>query len=165
MIFLLVVVALIGGFIWWAKRKAKKVDTSEIDRARAEISSQLEVVVHDIVEHEHAIDLSGDEEAIDLYRSAGVTNNEVSEAVGATDNLLELATFNDKIDRARWQLEAVQAMAEGRPVPPEPQPEKPAACFFDPRHKPGTEECTITTSVGDKEVRVCRQCAGQLERG
>lgn len=165
LIFLLVVVGLIGGFIWWAKRKAKKVDTTEIDRARAEINSQLEVVAHDIVEYEHEIDLSGNDEAIDLYRSASITYNEVSEAVGETDNLLELAALNDKVDRARWQLEAAQAMAEGRPVPPEPEPEKPAACFFDPTHKSGTEECTITTSAGDKEVRVCRRCADQLERG
>lgn len=165
LVFLLVVGGLIGGFIWWAKRKANKVDTGEVERARAEIRSQLEVVAHDIVEHEHEIDLSGNEDAIAHYRDAGATYNRVSETVDATENLLELAELNDDIDHARWQLEAALAMAEGRPVPPEPEPEKPSACFFDPTHKPGTEEATLKTSAGDKEVLVCERCADQLERG
>ncbi len=164
-IFLLVIVGLIGGFIWWAKRKAKKVDTGEIERARAEIKSQLASVASDIVDNEHAVDLSGNADAVAHYRHASATYNRVAEAVDATENLLELAELNDDIDHARWQLEAAEALMDGRPVPPEPEPEKPAACFFDPTHKPGTEECTITTSAGDKEVRVCRQCAGKLERG
>lgn len=165
LIFLLVIVGLIGGFIWWAKRKANKVDTDEIDTAKAEIRSQLESVAHDIVEHEHEVDLSGDEQAIEYYRSAGATYNRVGEAVEETDNLLELAGLNDDIDRARWQLEAAMALVEGRPVPPQPEPEKPGACFFDPTHRPGTEECTIKTSAGDKEVRVCRECASKLQKG
>ncbi|MEM7288219.1 MAG: hypothetical protein AAF480_17865, partial [Actinomycetota bacterium] len=157
--------ALVAGLFWWSKRRANKIDTAEVDRAKAEIRAQLEQVAHDIVEHEHTIDLSGDEQAIDHYRDASATYKRIAEEVEATENLHDLAEMNDDIDVARWQLEAALAMAEGRDVPPRPEPDKPAACFFDPTHKPGTEECTIKTSAGDKEVRVCRTCADKLEKG
>ena len=152
LIFLLVVAALIGGFIWWAKRRATKVDIAEVDRAKTEIREQLEVVAHDIVEHEHTVDLSDNEEAIDHYRSASATYKRVAEEVEETENLLDLAEMNDDVDLARWELEAALALVEGRDVPPKPEPEKPSACFFDPTHKPGTEMATIKTSAGDKEV-------------
>lgn len=165
LIFLLVVVVIIGGFVWFAKRKGKQVDTAEVERARTEIRAQLEVVAHEIVEYEDEIDVSGNEAAIAHFRSANATYAAVSEKVEETENLLELASLNDEIDRARWELQAAQALIDGRDVPPKPEPEKPTACFFDPTHKPGSEECTIKTSAGDKEVRVCRSCADKLERG
>lgn len=165
LIFLLVVVGLIGGLIWWSKRRADRVDTAEVERAKAEIRAQLDQVAHDIVEHEHTIDLSDNEQAVEHYRDASATYKRVAEEVEQTENLHDLAEMNDDVDTARWQLEAALAIAEGRPVPPEPQPDKPAACFFDPTHRPGTEECTIKTSAGDKEVVVCERCADKLEKG
>ena len=165
LIFLLIVAAVIGGLFWWAKRRATKVDIAEIDRAKAEIRQQLEKVAHDIVEHEHTIDLSENSQAIDHYREASATYQRVAEEVEETQNLLDLAEMNDDVDLARWQLEAALALAEGRDVPAKPEPEKPAACFFDPTHKPGTELATIKTSAGDKEVRVCQACADKLEKG
>ena len=165
LIFFLVIAAIIGGLFWWSKRRANKIDTAEVDRAKSEIRAQLEQVAHDIVEHEHTIDLADNEQAVDHYRDASATYKRVAEEVEQTENLHDLAEMNDDVDIARWQLEAALALAEGRDVPPRPEPDKPAACFFDPTHKPGTEECTIKTSAGDKEVRVCRSCAAKLEKG
>ena len=165
LIFFLVIAAIIGGLFWWSKRRANKIDTAEVDRAKAEIRAQLEQVAHDIVEHEHTIDLADNEQAVDHYRDASATYKRVAEEVEQTENLHDLAEMNDDVDVARWQLEAALALVEGRDVPPRPEPDKPAACFFDPTHKPGTEECTIKTSAGDKEVRVCRSCADKLEKG
>lgn len=162
---LLIIAAIIGGLFWFAKRKAKTVDTGEVDRAKAEIKAQLEVVAHDIVEHQDAIDVADNEQAIEYFRAANATYVEVSEEVEETTNLLDLAELNDQIDVARWQLDAAEALSEGRDVPPKPEPDKPSACFFDPTHKPGTHDCTIKTGAGDKEVRVCERCADKLERG
>ncbi len=164
-VFLVILVVIVGGAVWFLRRRARRVDRDEIDRARAEIRSQLEAIAHHIVEREDEIDLAGHEEAIDLFRAANATYAAASERVAETENLLELAELNNDVDRARWQLEAADALIEGRPLPPEPEPEKPVACFFDPTHEPGTEEATIRTSAGNKEVRVCGRCARELERG
>ncbi len=165
LIFLAVIAAVVGGAIWFVRRRARQVDGAEIDRARQEIRAQLEAVAHHIVEREDEIDLAGNEQATAHFREANATYARVSERVEESENLLELAELNDDIDRARWQLEAADALVESRPVPPEPEPEKPVACFFDPTHKPGTEDAVIRTSAGDKEVRVCERCARELERG
>jgi hypothetical protein len=79
--------------------------------------------------------------------------------------LLELAELNNQIDRARWQLDAAEAVMDGRPAPPEPTPERPEACFFDPTHRRGTVEATIRTPAGEKPVKVCPECADKLRRG
>lgn len=165
LVLLAVVAAVVGGLFWFANRRAKKVDGGEVEAARAEIRSQLEAVAHDIVEHEAAVDLSGNEAAIGYFREASATYTDVSAAVDVTTNLLELAELNDEIDLARWQLEAAEALLDGRPLPPKPEPDKPVACFFDPTHRPGVEECTIKTSAGNKQVRVCERCAAKLEKG
>lgn len=165
LVFLLVVVAVIGVIVFLVKRKGRAVDDAEVERARAEIRSQLDIVAREILEHESEVEVRGNEQAIAFFREANATYTEVSEAVETTTNLLELAELNDEVDEARWQLEAAEAIMEGRPIPPEPEPDTPVACFFDPTHKPGTEECTIKTAAGAKEVRVCEKCAAQLERG
>lgn len=165
LVFLVVIAVLIGGFIWFARRKGKRVDADEVERARSEIRAQLEVVARQIVDLEAEVDVSGNGVAIGHFRSANATYTDVSSAVHETENLFELAELNDNIDRARWELEAAHALIDGRPVPPEPEPEKPAACFFDPTHRPGTHEATIRTNAGTKDVMVCGECAEKLERG
>lgn len=165
LIFLLVLVAVIGAVFFFVKRKAKKVDMTEVERARTEIRSQLDVVATEILEHEDEIELSGNQQAIEYFREANATYTEVSEEAETTTNLLELAELNDEIDEARWQLDAAEALMEGRDVPPKPEPDKPVGCFFDPTHKPGSADATLRTEAGEKEVRVCASCAGKLERG
>ncbi len=165
LIFLLVIVVVIGGLFWFSKRKAQQVDAGEVDRARDEIRAQLQLVADDIVENEDSVGVSGNEQAVQYFREANEAYVSVSERVDSTTNLLDLAGLNDEIDRARWQLEASQALVEGRDIPPEPEPEKPSACFFDPTHKPGSQDATIRTSAGEKEVRVCQSCADKLAKG
>ncbi|MDH3755484.1 MAG: hypothetical protein OEU32_16590, partial [Acidimicrobiia bacterium] len=171
-----------GGFsIWWIlipavlvigaiflfrqSRRNTSRDEGDVDVARAEIRDQLTVVANEILENEDRVTLSGNEEAIQYYRDASQTYKAVGDVLDSTTNLLELAELNDRIDRARWQMDAAEALVEGRAVPPEPAPDKPAACFFDPTHKPGTVEAVVRTPAGDKQVSVCPSCAEKLERG
>lgn len=162
---LLVLVAL--GVLGWflLKRKAKRHDTGELERARAELSAQLATLATVIVENEDRINVSGNETAIGHFREANTTYNAVAERLKTVDNLVEMAELDDRLDRARWQLDAAEALVEGRAVPPEPTPDAPRACFFDPTHRPATVEAEIRTSAGSKDVMVCQSCATRLERG
>ena len=56
---------------------------------------------------------------------------------GGRNHLPALEDLSDDLDRARWQLDATQALVKERPLPPEPQAEAPIACFFDPTHGAG----------------------------
>jgi len=165
LVVLLIVAALGVGLFVFLRRRARKVDDGDITSAKAEIHAQLAAVATEIVDNEGSVEVSGNAEAVALFREANVTYTRVSEEIEATTNLLDLAELNDDVDRARWQLEASEALVAGRTPPPEPAPDAPAACFFDPTHRPGTEEATIRTAAGDKEVRVCTSCADRLRRG
>lgn len=158
----------IGAWLWFRSRR-RKLDQhgsdDDITTARTEIREQLEVVANEILEHEDSIGLSNNADAIEHYRQASATYKQVSETLDETTNLLALADLNDRVDHARWRMDAAEALVEGRPAPPKPAPEKPAACFFDPTHKPGTVEATVKTAAGEKEVQVCPSCAAKLDRG
>ncbi|MFN3216014.1 MAG: hypothetical protein ACE367_05930 [Acidimicrobiales bacterium] len=165
LIFLLVIVAVGVGLFFFLRSRGRQVDARDVETARNEIRAQLAAVATEIVENEATVDLSGNDEAIELFRDANATYIRVSEEIDETNNLLDLAELSDDIDRARWQAEAAEALVEGRTPPPAPEPDAPAACFFDPTHKPGTAEATLRTPAGEKDVRVCRSCAERLERG
>lgn len=159
----------IGGGVWWSRRKSEKAaserDDADIATARAEIKAQVDVVANKILDQGAAIEVSDNEQAIAYYREASATFSAVDDQLDKATNLLELAELNDEIDQARWKMEAALAITEGRPVPPEPEPDKPSACFFDPTHRPGTETCTVNTAAGGKEVNVCEDCAEKLRKG
>lgn len=154
-----------AGGVLVLRRRARRADARDVDTARSEIRAQLEAVATEILENADAVDRSADAEAIALFREANAAYVRIGDAIEGTTDLSELAGLGDEVDRARWQLEAAEALVEGRTPPPPPEPDAPAACFFDPTHKPGTVEATLRTPAGDKDVRVCGRCAERLERG
>ncbi len=162
----LLVLVVVGGAVWFfVARRRRRQGVDDVEVARSEIREQLDAIANEIVENQDPVELSGNEEAIAYYRQANTTYAEAIEQLETTTELLALAELNHRVDRARWELEAAEALAEGRPVPPEPEPDKPVACFFDPTHKPGTEEAVVRTPAGDQEVAVCASCADKLRRG
>jgi|GEM_PF-624143 len=161
--------ALVGGGLLWSNRRSKKQlevkDADDVAGARAEIQAQRDAVANYVLEQGDRIDASENAQALEYYRAATETFAEVDDLLPRTNDLLGLAELNDRIDYARWQMEAAEALVEGREVPPEPDPDKPVACFFDPTHKPGTEVAVVQTAAGDKEVNVCAIDAAKLRQG
>ena len=163
--FLIAIPAGIVGALWWRRRQQRGRDDDSIDEGRAELRAQLNVVAADIVEHADRIQLAENADATDHFRDANEIYASVDVLLAKADDLLELAALSDRIDLARWHFESADALIGGRKPPPKPQPDAPAACFFDPTHKPGTEQATLQTEAGSKEVRVCGTCAKQLRAG
>ena len=126
----------VAGLFFFLRSRGRKVDDRDVETAQAEIRAQLAVVATEIVEHEGTVDVSGNAEAIALFRQANATYVRVSEEIDRTTNLLDLAELNDDIDRARWQLEAAEALIEGRTPPPEPEPDAPGSVLL--RSHPST---------------------------
>ena len=62
---------------------------------------------------------------------------------------------------ARYELAAIDALRNGRPVP-----EKTAPCFFDPRHGPSVDTRPFTPEFGlERQVPVCAKCAEEVDAG
>jgi len=146
------------------KKSDEQVEQRRLSEARSEIQGQLDAVANRILELSDQIQVASDNQATGYFRDASATFDDVKDTFEKAASLAELEDISTRLDKARWQLEAADAITEGRSVPAEPE-ERRTACFFDPTHKGGTEEATITTPAGSQTVSVCHSCAERLRKG
>lgn len=154
--------------VWAVRRQSKASATSRqrsIEEARKEIKAQLDAMANTILDITDKVSLSPSREDNQYLEQAGATYTEASESYESATDLARLEQISDRLDEARWQLDAAAALADGRPVPEKPKAEERAACFFDPTHQGPFEDATINTSAGAKTVRVCSADAEKLRRG
>ena len=166
-IFLAVVAGVIALVVFMTRRsnkQAKQAGAQRIDEAKQEIRGQLDVIANEILDLADKVKLSEHDRAEEYFRTASATYQQALDQLDKATNLAELERLSDQLDTTRWQLEAAEAVVEGRKIPPEPE-DRPNACFFDPTHRAGVEEAKIETAAGSKTVSVCRECAGKLRRG
>lgn len=165
--FLIIVAVVVGGIgflLWRNSKRERAVAEGRLDEAKAELTGQLDVIANEILDLSDRVTVAEHDAALAYFRQANDTYSEVSEAAGTATSLAALEELSDRLDQARWQLEAAEALIEGREVPPEPEG-RPAHCFFDPAHRAGVEEAEIRTPAGSKVVGVCRDCAAKLRKG
>jgi hypothetical protein len=158
-------VGLVGFAIWRGNRQAKQGRENLLAEARTEIRQQLDVIASQIVELADDPRVEADASAQDHYRQASETYQAAEGRLAAAATLPALEDLSDDLDHARWQLDATQALVDGKAPPPKPEPEAPISCFFDPTHGAGREQATLETGAGNKVVMVCDQCAEKLRRG
>jgi hypothetical protein len=78
----------------------------------------------------------------------------------------ELRTCATELDLTEWHIECAEALAEGRGLPPQPSPDRPALCFFTHEHGLGTVEIDVTRPDGTvASIWVCPANAVALTRG
>lgn len=166
-VFLLILAAVIAVVFFLTRRGAKQdrdLSAKRIEEAKGEIRRQIDAIANEILELTDKVTLAENDQAEEYFRAASATFQDAQDRLDGATNLAELEQLSDQLDTTRWQLEAADAVLEGRPVPPEPE-DRPNACFFDPTHRAGVEEAQIQTPAGSRTVSVCRDCAEKLRRG
>lgn len=168
----MVIGGVIGGLVllaWYATRKGKKSALASRDRAiteaKAEIRAQLDAMANTILEITDIVNATTESQDDTYLRQASATFTEADDAYAVASDLRALEALSDRIDEARWQLDAAAAIAHGKPVPPQPVKEQRYVCFFDPTHGNASETAQITTPAGTQTVRVCAADAEKLRRG
>ena len=169
---LIIVVVIIGGLVllvWLAIRRSRKSGEASRDKqvaeARGEIRDQLDAMANILLEITDLVAASDSSQDDSYLRQASATYTEAEEAYDGASDLRALAELSDRLDEARWQLDAAAAIASGKQPPPKPPEEQRYQCFFDPTHPDATETAEITTPAGKKTVRVCKEDAEKLRRG
>jgi hypothetical protein len=167
-----IMLAIIGGLVllvWFAIRRSRKSSEAssakQVSEARGEIRAQLDAMANILLEITDQVSASDSRQDDTYLRQASATFTEAEEAFDGATNLRALADLSDRLDDARWQLDAAAAIAAGKQPPPKPPKEQRYQCFFDPTHSDATETAEITTPAGKKTVRVCREDAEKLRRG
>lgn len=168
--FLLILI--IGGIVfglWWMFRRQRKREDAGSERsvaeAKSEIQAQLNAMANtilDITDRVSATETSADNRYLE---QASGTYAAALESYDDANDLRTLERLSDRLDEARWQLDAATALMEGKPTPPKPEPEERHSCFFDPTHADASETAQIKTNAGTKTVRVCSADAEKLRRG
>jgi len=163
------IIVLLVALVWWAIRRQKKSseqsEANVISEARKEIKSQLDAMANTILDISDRVSVSDSKQDNTYLEAAGVTYGTALEAFETAMDIRSLEALSDRLDEARWQLDAAAALAYDRPVPPKPENEVRHQCFFDPNHPEATEIAEIATSAGTRKVRVCKADAEKLRRG
>ncbi len=169
---LIVILCLVGGLIllavWAVRRQSKSAKQGKeraVEEARKEIKAQLDAMANTILEISDKVSLSDSREDNQYLEQGSKTFTEASEGYEAATELAKLEEISDRLDEARWQLDAAAALADGKPAPARPAKEERHACFFDPTHSGPFEEAEVRTSAGTKTVQVCAADAEKLRRG
>jgi len=169
---LIVLLVLVGGLVlavvWAVRRQGKATKAGRqrsLEEARREIKSQLDAMANTILEISDKVSLSDSREDNQYLEQAGKTYTDASEAYETATDLARLEEISDRLDEARWQLDAAAALADGKPVPVKPAAEERSACFFDPTHGGPFEDAEVRTAAGAKTVRVCSADAAKLRQG
>ncbi len=169
---LIVILCLVGGLVllavWAVRRQSKSAVQSKaraVEEARKEIKAQVDAMANTILEISDQVSLSASREDNQYLEQASKTFTEASEGYEAATDLAKLEEISDRLDEARWQLDAAAALADGKPVPARPAREERHACFFDPTHGGPFEEAEVRTAAGTKKVQVCAADAEKLRRG
>ena len=118
-LFLGVAVFLIVRFVLGRRRKAAVIEAA-LAEDRAEIREQLRNNA------DHVIDLgdriaTADDELRRMYEEAAQTFQDVSLGLDDAATAAEIDALDDRLDRAEWQFDVIEARLDGRPPPPEPR--------------------------------------------
>ncbi len=167
-----ILLVIVGGLVllvWVAVRKGKKSAVLGRDKliaeAKTEIRAQLDAMANTILEITDLVNASSDTQDDTYLREASATYTTADDSFAAANDLNALEALSDRLDEARWQLDAAAAIVNGKPVPVRPPKEQRYVCFFDPTHQNATETAQITTPAGSKTVQVCAIDAEKLRRG
>jgi len=167
-----VFLVLVGGLallvvwaVWRGRRSSAAARERAIAEAHAEIKAQIDAMANQILEIADRVKLSESAEDNAHLEAATATFAEASDAFEGATDLAALESLSDRLDEARWQLDAAEAIAEGRPAPDRPAPQERHACFFDPTHPGPFEDAEITTASGKRIVKVCVPDAERLRKG
>jgi hypothetical protein len=167
-VLLIVLVALVVLIAWGIRRgskAAKRQAEQLLDEARGELQAQIGSVANKLLEVSDVVSASTTKKDDAYLRQAAATFSEVESAYAEVTDLHDLEELSDRLDVARWELEAAEAIAYDREVPPKPEPQERYVCFFDPTHGDASETAEIRTATGNRTVRVCKADAELLRRG
>lgn len=160
------VILFIGFSLMRSSLRQRRAGSMRLDEARDEIRQQMAAIANEILDFSYRTDLETDPKALEWFRSASGVYDRAELRLKQSGGFHELEELSKELDRARWELEAAEALIEGREPPPEPKdPTQRSSCFFDPTHKAATEFAEMQTPVGTRVVGVCADCAATLRKG
>jgi hypothetical protein len=118
-------VVLIGGgslFFWWLSRRTRERASSSLVPVKELARAKLAEVANDIIDLEDEVRLSDDVEVKRYYQRASETYSRAMGEVETATTAQDLVAVSSDLDEAIWELDTVEALLDGKPLPPKPEP-------------------------------------------
>lgn len=102
------------------RKKAKKVAASDMAADRAEIQEQLKNNADRVITLGDEVIAKKDDELIRIYEEASASYQEVSTSLAGASTPEQVDELDNKIDKAEWQFDVIEAKLNGKPAPLSP---------------------------------------------
>ncbi len=106
--------------VFSGRRKGKKAAIEEMEADRSEITEQLKSNADRVITLGDEVILSKNDELIRTYEEASTAYQEVSTSLSKATTPDQVDLLDDKIDKAEWQFDVIEAKLAGKPAPLSP---------------------------------------------
>jgi hypothetical protein len=121
---------IIGIWMWMSRRSRGKRIAKSMEDVKALAKAKLDEVANDILEMEDEVAVSGNTEAKEHYQRASAMYAQAIDDNSTATSVKEMLNVSEELDLAIWELDCAEALLDGKPKPPKPQP--PAAQVTPP---------------------------------
>jgi len=125
--FVLIIVGVGLLLFWLARRSSKKTVNAAAEqmvKVRMAVQRQVDAVANDLLDMEDEVRVANNQEADKFYNDAGETYRGVTERMQAAETPQHLLEISNDLDVAIWQLDCAEALLDGKPKPPRPEPKR-----------------------------------------
>ena len=153
-----VVLAGVALLVYLAIRRASRQNAdralSELEKVRAKAREKLADIANDIIEMEDEVQLSESPEIMAHYQRASSIYTGTLALVESSPSAKEMIEVVRQLDLAIWELDAAEALLDGKPIPDKPKPPEPAPPPRQPRpEEPRPERDELDERFGRRPER------------
>jgi len=155
----LILIFVIGGLgllVFWLIRRGSKQTVNaaaeQMAKAQAVVQKQIDAVANDILDMEDEVRVADNREADQFYNEASETYRTVTEQLPNAESPQQLLELSNDLDVAIWQLDSAEALLDGKPKPPRPEPKR-----LEPVARPSQDRVTTPAPRSDYQRRPSRR--------
>jgi len=115
-------VVVVGVFVYASNRGKTRREESRMTHVKDLAKQKLNEVANDILEMEDEVSTSGNADVSAHYQRASALYSEATEANDRAQTVQEMMKVSEQLDLAIWELDCAEAILDGKPVPPKPEP-------------------------------------------
>ena len=125
--FVIIIVG-VGLLLWWLARRSRRQTVNaaaeQMVKARMAVQKQVDAIANDLLDMEDEVRVANNDEVDRFYNEAGETYRNVTERLQTVETPQHLLELSNDLDVAIWQLDCAEALLDGKPKPPRPEPKK-----------------------------------------
>ncbi len=122
---LLLGVAVVAFVVWRRRRSASGPrQDSRLSEVRQQVQQQIDAVANDIIDLEAEVGSADNPEADRHYEAAGAAYSEAHDLFDTANTAEAYLDLSNRLDQAIWNLDAAEALLDGKSVPDQPEPRR-----------------------------------------